>query len=161
MKKKDSNEGIKIKGMFRINITEDGKLVGDSGWKKNLITNVGFSNYIVNTLGGIAGSSRVVGVALATGSAMVGTSTSLTGELLKRTGVTITNSASTTLRFTGTFGSAGSFITTVSTIQSIGLFSISSATGTAGGSIFAGNTFPTSAVATNQNINITYDIVFT
>ena len=36
--------------MFRLQIEEDGKIVGDSGWHENLITNLGFLN-IVNQLG--------------------------------------------------------------------------------------------------------------
>ena len=42
-------------------------------------------------------------------------------------------------------------------LKNIGLFNTSAATT---GTVFAGNTYATSTCATNQNVNITYDIDF-
>lgn len=155
---KKAKEGVKVVGMFRLNITEDGKIVGDSGWKKNQVTNLGFNQYLVSALGSIAGSKYVSHVALGTGGAPAASDTSLAGEQSVRASVTAaTSSASKTVRFTATFDSAVSFVTASKNISNIGLFNTSTA---AGGTLFAGNTFTSSAVATNQNVNATYDIVF-
>jgi hypothetical protein len=149
-------DGLKIKGMFRIQLTEDGKLVGDSGWKKNQITNDGFNDYLCKALGAVSGSKQVSHLALGTGGVPAASDTSLAGEVQKRQAVTAaTSSSSKTIRFTGTFSSNNSFVTTTQNVSNIGLFN-SSSTGT----LFAGNTFASSAVATNQNVNATYDIIF-
>jgi len=149
-------DGLKIKGMFRIQLTEDGKLVGDSGWKKNQITNDGFNDYLCKALGAVSGSKQVSHLALGTGGVPAASDTTLAGEVQKRQAVTAaTSSSSKTIRFTGTFSSANSFVTATANVSNIGLFN-SSSTGT----LFAGNTFASSAVATNQNVNATYDIIF-
>ena len=154
-KKKDS---IKVKGMFRLQITDDGKVVGDSGWKHNLVTNLGFNQYLVSALGSIAGSKYVSHLAIGTGGAPAAGDTTLAGEQSVRTTVTAaTSSGSKTVRFTGTFSSADSFVTASKNISNIGLFNTSTA---AGGTLFAGNTYTSSACATNQNVNVTYDIIF-
>jgi hypothetical protein len=150
-------DGLKIKGMFRIQLTEDGKVVGDSGWKKNQITNDGFNDYLCKALGAVSGSKQVSHLALGTGGVPAASDTTLAGEVQKRQSVTAaTSSSSKTVRFTGTFSSANSFVTATQNVSNIGLFN-SSSTGT----LFAGNTFASSAVATNQNVNATYDIIFT
>jgi len=149
-------DGLKIKGMFRIQLTEDGKLVGDSGWKQNQITNDGFNDYLCKALGAVSGSKQVSHLALGTGGVPAASDTTLAGEVQKRQAVTAaTSSSSKTIRFTGTFSSANSFVTATANVSNIGLFN-SSSTGT----LFAGNTFASSAVATNQNVNATYDIIF-
>ena len=149
-------DGLKIKGMFRIQLTEDGKLVGDSGWKQNQITNDGFNDYLCKALGAVSGSKQVSHLALGTGGVPAASDTTLAGEVQKRQAVTAaTSSSSKTIRFTGTFSSANSFVTATANLSNIGLFN-SSSTGT----LFAGNTFASSAVATNQNVNATYDIIF-
>lgn len=158
MAKKKTNDGIKIKGMFRVQINDDGRIVGDSGWKTNLITNLGFNQYLVSTLGGIAGSKQITHMAIGTGGAPIATDTSLAGEQSVREAITAaTSSGSKTVRFTATFASADSFVTATKNISNIGLFNTSTA---ATGTLFAGNTYTSSAVATNQNVNATYDIIF-
>jgi hypothetical protein len=106
------NDGIKVKGCYRIQITEDDEIVGDSGWHENLVVNLGFNQYLVSTLGAIAGSKQISHMALGTGGAPTAAQTSLAGETDKRTSVTAaTSSASKTLRLTATFGSSDSFVT--------------------------------------------------
>ena len=149
-------DGLKIKGMFRLKITENGKIVGDSGWKQNQITNDGFNDYLCKALGAVSGSKQVSHLALGTGGVPAAAATTLAGEVQARQSVTAaTSSSSKTIRFTGTFSSANSFVTATANISNIGLFN-SSSTGT----LFAGNTFASSSVATNQNVNSTYDIIF-
>lgn len=149
-------EGIRIRGMFRVNILEDGEVVGDSGWCENQVVNLGFNQYLVMSLGSIAGSKYITHAALGSGGAPGAADTSLAGEVEVRTTVTAaTSSGSKTLRLTATFGSSDSFVTDTQNISNIGLFNTSS-----GGTIFAGNTYASSSCATNQDVNATYDIIF-
>jgi hypothetical protein len=165
--KTQPNESIKIKGMFRLQIEEDGKIVGDSGWHSNLITNLGFNNYLVKSLGTGLSGVPISHAALGTGGAPIATDTTLSGEVstngsgsVVRAALTVaTSSSSKTLRNTATFSSANSFITASANISNVGLWGVSGPT-TASGTLFAGNTYASSACATNQNVNVTYDILF-
>lgn len=155
-----TNEGLKVRGMFRVRITEDDNgqthIVGDSGWQENQVVNLGFNQYLVSTLGAIAGSKQISHMALGSGGAPAAGDTTLAGEVVKRTTVTAaTSSGSKTLRLTATFGSSDSFVTNTQNISNVGLFNTSS-----GGTIFAGNTYTSSSCATNQNVEATYDIIF-
>jgi hypothetical protein len=152
MKTKDA---LKVKGTFRLNIMEDGKIVGDSGWVSNQITNLGFQNFLVRTMAGLSGSSQVSHVALGTGGAPASNATSLTGEVVKRASVTAATNGSTSAQFTATFSSSDSFVTNTQNLSNVGLFATS-----ASGTLFAGNTFASSSCATNQNVNVTYSINF-
>lgn len=160
-------EPMKIKGMFRVQLEEDGRIVGDSGWKTNQITNLGFNNYLVKSLGTGLGGVPVSHAALGTGGAPAASDTTLAGEVstngsgsVVRAALTAaTSSGSKTLRNTATFSSANSFVTASANISNIGLFGVSGPT-TASGTLFAGNTYTSSACATNQNVNVTYDIIF-
>lgn len=160
-------EPLKIKGMFRVQLEEDGRIVGDSGWKTNQITNLGFNNYLVKSLGTGLGGVPVSHAALGTGGAPAASDTTLSGEVstngsgsVVRAALTAaTSSGSKTLRNTATFSSANSFVTASANISNIGLFGVSGPT-TASGTLFAGNTYTSSACATNQNVNVTYDIIF-
>lgn len=150
-------EHTKIRGFYRINIVdEDGTVAGDSGWLQNLVTNDGFNDYMAKALGAIAGSKQVSHMAVGTGGAPAATDTTLTGEQSVRAAVTAaTSSTSKAVQFTATFNSAASFVTATKNLSNIGLFN-SSSTGT----LFAGNTFASSSVATNQSVNATYQINF-
>ena len=154
-------EGIKIRGMYRVQIAEDGEIVGDSGWHQNQVTNDGFNDYLCRLLGNTTSSKQVTHMALGTGTAPGTGATTLDGELdqtSSRAAVTVaTSNTSKTVRFTATFSSASSFTSATVTLQNIGLFQQSNTT-TA--TLFAGNTYATSSCATNQNVNATYDITF-
>jgi hypothetical protein len=167
MSKKAPQENAQVRGFFRVNITEDGKIVGDSGWKENQITNVGFNNFIVSGLGTGLTGAKIGYAALGTGGVPVPTSTSLSGEVstngsgsvVRAAVVAATSSTSKSLSNTATFNSANSFITATAAISNIGLWDISGPT-TANGQLFAGNTYASSSLATNQNVNVTYTINF-
>lgn len=156
-----TSDGIKIKGFYRVQLTapdDPTRVVGDSGWRQNQVTNEGFRSFLARTLGGIASSSQVTHAAIGTGGAPSATDTSLAGEQSVRAAVAAaTSSSSKAVRFTGTFDSTASFVTATKNISNIGLFATSTA---AGGTLFAGNTYTSSACATNQNVNFTYDIAF-
>ncbi len=159
--------GISIKGFFRVHITEDKKgkekLVGDSGWCKNVLTNLGIQHYLGELLSASAGSLQIKSVGLGTGGSPATDAVTLPGEIMastQRTSLTIsflsrtTSDGSATLRFTATFASSDSFITASANVSNIGLFNSSAV----GNTIFAGNTYASSALNTNQNVNVTYEI---
>lgn len=156
-KSKGHSDGMKVQGFFRVQLTEDGKgVIGDSGWHKNQVTDLGIRQYIVDWLCSGAGKS-VAFMALGTGTAPAPNDTSLAGEVQKRQGVSNSVVASGTAQFTGAFASANSFVSTTVNIANIGLFDAST---TGAGTIFAGNTFASSSCATNQSVNATYQIRF-
>ena len=159
-----AHDAIAIRGMFRLQIEnpESGEIVGDSGWQKNQITNLGVAGYLVYSLGSLANSSYVSYAGIGEGTEPGAADTTLESECtgtdaqVQRATLTRASSGSTGLRCTGTFGSGDSFVTAQETITNIGLFASSTA-----GTIFAGNTFAGSTIDTNQNANFTYDVTFT
>lgn len=162
-KVKSANDGfetIKVKGMFRVNILENGRIVGDSGWQQNTVVNNGFSNYLVDLLGNSSSSKQISRMMLGTGTGPAAGDNTLDGELntatYTRTTVTFANSASKTARFTATFASSSSHITAAVTLKNIGIINNS----TSGGTMMAASTYATSQWNTNQDINATYDIRF-
>lgn len=156
-------EGIKARGFFRLQITEDTpdgkpKVVGDSGWRENQVVNLGFQDYLCKTLAGSAGSKTISHIALGTGTAPGAAATDLAGEIMsstQRQTVSPSISGSKTLQFTAAWASSDSFISAAATIQNIGLFNTS-----AEGTLMAGNTYTTSQLNTNQNVNASYQIQF-
>lgn len=161
-----AKDKIKLRGFFRLNIEENGQIVGDSGWIENQVTNLGFNN-IVNQLGTSLTGSKISHAALGTGGAPAAADTTQAGEVstngsgsVVRAALTAaTSSTSKTLRNTATFSSANSFITAAANISNVGLWQTSGPT-TASGTLVAGNTYTSSALATNQNVNMTYDLIF-
>ena len=160
-------EEKKLRGFFRVNLVEDSadgkqKIVGDSGWRENQVTNLGIQDYLVDHLIGNAGGKAVTHMALGTGGAPAAADTSLAGEITHATNSrkTVSTSivASKTGQFTAAFNSADSFVTASVNISNVGLFETST---TQGGTLFAGNTYTSSSLATNQNVNVTYQIRFT
>lgn len=159
-----SRSEVKMRGLFRINIIEhkeDGttEVVGDSGWLENQICNTGYDNYLSRVIAALAGSSLASFAALGTGTAPASSTTGLPGELTDAAGCRCTLASSTTGSKTAqfTFNLASNIITAARTINNVGLFAVST---TALGSIFAGNTYATSSLATNQSVNGTYQIQF-
>ena len=146
-------ETLKVKGFARLQIMEGDLMVGDSGWQRNTVVNLGFQDYIVGAIGAVAGSKQVSHMAIGTGTAPGVTDDSLDGETGVR--VTTSNSAvsSKTLQATAQF--AGADMGTTCTIQNVALANTS-----AGGTILAGTTYATSQWASNQNVNATYQLRF-
>ena len=154
-----NKDGINIKGFFRVNIEEDGKIVGDSGWCENVVTDLGYSYYLTALLGADAASLQIGFLALGTGGEPATNAVTLPGEIsgsTKRTAITFANVASTTAQFTATFGSAQSFLAGDSTLDNVGLYALT----TTDNQLFAGNTYTGSSCGTNQNVNVTYQIRF-
>lgn len=154
-------EALGVVGTFRLQIVEENeeglpRIVGDSGWIKNQITNEGFRWFLAGAMGGISGSSQVTHMALGSGGAPASNATSLTGEVVVRAAVTAaTSSNSRGVVFTATFASANSFVTNTQNISNMGLFATSTA---GGGTLACGAAFASSSCATNQTVNATYNI---
>ena len=154
-------DAIVVRGSFRLQIAEDGKVVGDSGWIKNQITNEGKRNYLARLLGALASSSQVSHMGLGTGTAPAAADTTLAGEVtgtgatVRRAAVTAATSGSTAVQFTATFASSNGYVSATYNIANIGLFAASN-----GGTVFAGNTYASSSCATNQDVYTTYTITF-
>ena len=184
MSKTTTHDGMRVRGFFRLQITEDGKVVGDSGigadgkliemgggpgMRENQVTNLGIQNYVVNRLMGAAAGTTVGYMALGTGTAPAASDTTLNGENFHKSTNSTTNSrasvstsvvSSKTAQFTAAFNSANSFVTATANISNIGLFDSYLTSLANVGTLFAGNTYASSSVATNQNVNATYQIQF-
>ena len=151
-------DSIKVGGFFRINVLEadkNGKMkvVADSDWQENQVTNYGFETAIATQVGGAAGLAPTY-LALGTGTAPGAAATTLEGEIAPAsdTRISLTTSvvSSKTLRMTGSLNSG--LIGAASTIKNIGVWGHSST-----GTVMSGNTYATSQLATNQTVNATYE----
>lgn len=142
---------IKIKGFFRVQIVDKktGKIVGDSGWKENQITNYGFNNCLCATPIGAA-SVQGAGLMLGSGTAPASSATALPNAntdyyaAFAYSSVLSSLTARVSASFDGTLGAA--------TMANVGVFAAST------GSIIAGNTFSSSALSTDQDINVSYEL---
>lgn len=178
-RRKSPKDHVAVRGFFRIRVTEgdldkpdslrvigetnvdeNGNLI-DDGFLPNTVTNLGFDQFLCQTLAGMAGSKTVSHMAVGTGGAPAASDTSLSGEITHATNdrktVSPTTVASKTAQFTAAFNSSDSFLTASANLSNVGLFNTST---TAAGTLFAGNTFASSAVATNNNLQVTYQIRF-
>jgi hypothetical protein len=166
----ERSEGPKVTagiyGFYRVKIVDPvkGKIKGDSKWHHNLITNT-ITNYLTQVLGASAGSSLLKYVALgsATTSALAtAASASLPGEIAKSQ-MSSFGSTQITTRASSTAGDTLTFLATFTsnqfgastTIGNLGLYATTSAN-----SYFCWGSFASSTVATNQAVNVTYQIVF-
>jgi hypothetical protein len=162
MKEEIPKSCIGMHGFFRVNIVdqETGEIVGDSGLKHNLITSAGITQYITYLMCASAGSLVVGYGALGSGTGVAATSTILPGSFatslhrtVTRTFITRGGTASTdfeSVRYLASWSSG----TSTATIANVGLY------GTQTGTIMCAGTFASSSVASNQAINLTYDICF-
>lgn len=149
----------KVRGFFKLDIVNpDGTIAKKGAWRENQIVNTGYQDFLMYLLAGSAGSLRPSHAALGTGTVPASNATTLAGELTEtsaRMALTTGTAGSKTVQYTFTLASG--VIAAASTIQNVGLFSGSTQ---AGGTMFAGNTYATSSLATNQAVNGTYAIAF-
>lgn len=146
---------IHVRGFARVQAgVRDGghlRIVGDSGWIKNTITNDGRNSYIAAKVGDVSGSKTVSHLQLATQSTAVdATQTSLSGETRVRKALTASTLATGTLRMTASWSSTDN--TAAVTIGSIGVYNTSAA-----GTLGSGQTFTTSQWNSNQDLSATYE----
>jgi len=151
--KSKGSDSLKLKGFARVQLVEDGKVVGDSGWQRNQVVDLGFQDYICAAIGAVGGSKQISNMGIGTGTVPAASATSLAGETGKR--VTSSNSVMTSKTLQMTCQFAGSDMGGTCTIQNVGLFNTSS-----GGTLCAGITYSTSQWASNQNVNATYQLRF-
>lgn len=145
------NDTIKIKGFLRLQIVDKNtkKIVGDSGWKENQITNYGFNSCLVAAPIGAA-SVQAAGIMLGSGTTPASSATALPlsntnyYSAFAYSSVLSSLTARMSVSFDGTLGAA--------TLANIGIFAASS------GSLICGNTFASSALATTQDINVSYEL---
>lgn len=150
---------VPVRGRFRLKVGETDKngitkIVGDSGWCENQITNEGYSNYIIGCLGAVAGSKQIGWMGIGTGTAPASNATVLAGETGTRVSTANTLGGTKTLQCTASWAS-GSHPGGTPTVQNLGLWDVSAA-----GTICCGNTFATSAWASNQGVSCTYQVIF-
>ena len=140
---------IGIKGFARLQIVDNKskKIVGDSGWFENQITNYGLNSCIVAAPIGAA-SVQAAGLMLGNGTNPASDAVALHSsntDYYSTFGPAVVASltARMTQSFNGTLGAA--------TLANIGVFAASS------GTLLAGKTFASSALATTQSVNCTYE----
>lgn len=141
--------GLKIKGFFRVQIVDKKtrKVVGDSGLLENQITNYGMANCFLACPAKLSGSLQIDGARLGSGTNPASTAVVLDGSHTAYystlgTGLNGSTQVQFTQSYDGTLGAV--------TIANVGLY----ATNT--GSLIAGKTYGSSAVATTQDVNLTY-----
>lgn len=186
-KGKKNQDGVNVRGFFRLRVTEgdldnpdslkvlgdsgvdaDGNLINGDGFLPNLVTAAGFQQFLALTLAGSAGSKTVSHMGLGTGAAPASNDTVLSGEITHNTNCRVTVSPTTAasgagynVSFTAAFNSSASWLTASANLSNVGLFNIALSSNSATqGTVFAGNTYSSSAVATNNNIQVTYAIKF-
>lgn len=145
---------VGIKGFFRVQIQDKKtkKIVGDTGYFPNQITNYGLNNCFLASPAKATGSVQIGGAMLGSGTTPASDAVALplsNTDYYSTVGTALNAStqAQFTQSFDGTLGAA--------TIANIGLFAASS------GTIICGKTFASSAVATTQDVNVTYNINYT
>jgi len=153
-----NKEVCTLRGFYRLKLghEKNGETIvdGDSGWKENEITNLGFQNYIVNLIGSLAGSKQVGMIVIGTGGVPNVTHTQLPGETKRQT---CGNAAvaSKTMRATAQIAS-GDHPGGTPNISNIGLIENTASNGT----LFAGNTYASSTWNSNQGLSATYELRF-
>lgn len=156
MASKKGGSKLVVRGFLRGQLVDSktGKVMGDSGWVQNKLTNDGLTNLAL--LVGSQANSYVVGYAqLGTQTASVNaTQTDVIGGVNSFRSVALSTSGTCTLTATASFSSTA--LNSVScVVGAAGLFKTNTA-----GSLFAMQTFTTSNWATNQDFNLTYQVRF-
>ncbi len=144
---------VVIRGFTRLQITDKktGKVIGDTGYLKNTITNYGFANCLVASPIKATGSIQVAGILLGSSGDAIATNATKLGASLSKYYSTVAISsvvASLTARLSASFDGTLDAVT----LKEVGLLSVSN------GSLICGNTFASSALATTQDVNVTYEL---
>jgi len=147
---------VGVKGFFRTQLMDKktGKIVSDSGWNENTMTNLGLNNACAGMSIGATGSYAAGFMAIGKGTdAINATMTDLKSKENSYLALSPSTVATGTARATCSFD--GSDNSATLTIGEIGLFKTDSA-----GSMIAANTFTTSQMTTDQTLNATYELRF-
>ena len=146
---------MKLKGFMRAQIINKmKKVIGDTGWIQNQLTNIGFSNCFA--LQAIAPGQAINSMILGSESTPVSTLASLSGQNTDQNSSVATSFGTVggtwTARCTQQFDGNNS---SMATLGNVGLLLNSNT-----GSLAAGVGFATSSLGTDQSVNVTYDIQF-
>ena len=151
-------EALSLRGFYRLKLGEQEngkiKIVGDSGWNENQVTNLGFQDYVCALMGGLAGSKVLNQVIIGTGGVPATGDTVLAGETKRQTAGFATV-ASKTLRATAAIAS-GAHPGGTPDISNIALINSTAS----GGTIMCGNTYASSTWNSNQGLSATYELRF-
>jgi hypothetical protein len=150
---------LTLKGFAKVQVAEDGKIVGDSGWVQNTITDYGLDDCIGQGI--VGGGTQVAHVALGEGTAPASNhgTLALDGEVgastirQAHTGAVVSDSDGVTVQFVATFSSGDRAATY--DIANIGLFSGATGTG-----CMAGTTYSSTKVTTAQDVHASYEWQF-
>ena len=145
---------IQVKGFVRAQIVDKKtkKIIGDSGWLENQLTNYGLNSCICAAPIGAA-SVQVAGMILGTGGDPASSATSLAGSNTDQYSVLGYSSVtgSLTARMSQSFDGANG---TMETLGNVGLLAAST------GSLIAGKSFATSSLGSDQDVNVTYQLQY-
>ncbi len=157
------SQKFSFQGFARVHLKENGELIGDSGWVKNVVTDYGLDEGLGSLLIADAGSKLVSHAAIGTGGAPATNASVLAGEIeddagsrdaVSKATVTTNNGVGVTARYFGTFASSESKLTKTWNISNIGLFALSNITG---GTPLSGVAYTSSNMNTNQDLEYTYE----
>jgi len=153
--KRKGHDTLAIKGFLRLQIVDKKtrKVIGDTGLRPNQITNYGKNSCFLAAVVGAAGSVQILGAMLGNGTNPASNATALdTPNTDYFAAVATAINGSTQLQFTASFdGTLGA-----ATLANMGLFGATDYAAT--NSLICGKTFASSAVATTQDVNMTYNI---
>lgn len=152
-RKKKHDSKLVVRGFLRGQLidSETGKVVGDSGWQQNKLTNDGLTN-LARLTGQQSGSYPVSYAVMGTQTAAVNMSqTAVVGGVNVFKALNLSTSGTCTLTCTASFSSADLAASCV--VGAAGLYYTNSA-------LFAMQTFATSNWASNQDFNLTYQVRF-
>ncbi|MGD8499100.1 MAG: hypothetical protein PVJ86_00540 [Phycisphaerales bacterium] len=152
MSRKTNIESLGVKGFFRLQIVDKAtkKIMGDSGYLENQITNYGLESCIVALPFKCANSIQCSGILLGSGTGVASDGTNLQNSLesywsaFAQSTVSDSLTARATVSFDGTRGAA--------TLQEIGVKAVSTDT------VIAAKSFASSAITTDQDVNCTYEL---
>lgn len=148
-------DGTKIKGFFRGQIVdaETGKVVGDTGVVENMVVNGGLSALAAFCVAAAGSNKPVYAVLHSQTDAMSATRISMLSSGNSMHSITASGTTGSSATMSGSFTGSNGALTPVG---GLGLYMTNSATN----SLFAGQIFTTSNMATNQNFNFSYTIGF-
>jgi len=153
---KSKGDGVRVRGFLRGQIVDrkTGKIVGDTGWKENLVTTYGLTALALLIAGNAGGKPAVYGSLGTQTDAITAAQTVLSGTANCNSFQALTTSISgtATAQFTCQFGSASQ---TAATIGAVALHTTNAA-----GGLIAGQIFTTSQMTTAQDFNLTYQLRF-
>ena len=148
--KKGDNDLLQVKGFFRAQrvCRKTGKIIGDTGFLQNQITNYGLNSCIAARP--IGGGSAITSMVVGSGGTPAASDETLAGSNTDLyTSVATSMVASSTARMTAVFEGSDS---SMAAVGNAGIVAASD------GTLIAGVGFATSALATDQALNVTYEL---